>query len=329
MRGVLRDGIAILVLVMMLSAAGMGVGYLERRELPFAVGLLAVVAGTLTAFILTAVAWVLSDGWLGGKRRTSGSTDGTRRALTRMRRSAAPTLLLVPAKSPGFSKLGCFPELPSGMPWPHGTKEPRTFVAQIDFATIAASGAFDWLPSEGRIYLFIDDWRAGFSDYGVTLFTTETEVAERAPPAKPSELFKERRVAFLQMESVPSLDWLGVNLSELNVSEEELDYLAGLPDEPFGDEIQHRIGGYPSEIQDSQMQIECELLRRGLRDTPQDEVSDAVRRASKQWRMLLQIDADPDLGMKWGDAGCLYVFVRKSDAARRDFSKTITLWQTH
>lgn len=304
-------------------------------------GLLDVVAtsiGTIASVITLAIAAIVMRMAVPGlfersrgrkwPRRTD-STGEARSIIAKMRRGATPTMLLVPAQFPGFSKLGGFPELPPSLTWPQGEKAPRTFVAQVDLGVVAASGVLDWLPSEGRLYLFIDDWRAGFSDFGLTLFTVETEAAETPPPAKPSELFKERRVAFLQMESVPSLDWLAVDAAEIDVSDEELDLLADLPDEPFGDEIQHRIGGYPSEIQDSQMQIECELLRRGLSDTPQAEVSDAIRRASKQWRMLLQIDADPDLGMKWGDAGRLYVFVRKGDAVRGDFSKTITLSQTH
>lgn len=303
-------------------------GQLQRTGLPTIVQVL----------VILGLAWGgpigvgLLCGYLGQRvdvMRRQGRPNDMHRIVARMRKATAPTLLMVPARSGGFSKLGGLPDLPKSVTWPSGENAPRTFVAQIDLAVVAASGAFPWLPTIGRLHLFVDNRRAGFSDYGVVLFGTEIEATDVAPPGKPPEQFKERRVAFLPMQSVPSLDWLGVDVTDLNVSDAELDQLAGLPNEPFGDEVQHRIGGYPAEIQDSQMQIECELLRRGLSDTPQAEASEAVRRASKQWRMLLQIDADPNLGMTWGDAGRLYVFVRKNDAERGDFSKSITLWQTH
>src|SRR5206468_6059718 len=132
--------------------------------------------------------------------------------------------------------------------------------------------------------------------------------------------FSERRAAFLPFRSIPSLDWLGVDLSDLDVSDDELDELADAPDEPFGDELQHRIGGYPSEIQGTRMSLECEYLARGLK-AETVEPPPAILRASRTWRLLLQIDSDPGLGMSWGDAGRLYVFVRQAHAERGDFTK--------
>jgi uncharacterized protein YwqG len=108
-----------------------------------------------------------------------------------------------------------------------------------------------------------------------------------------------------------------------------LDELSGLSD-AFGDQIQHRIGGYPSEIQDEQMAISCELMRRGLPpEYAGTEITPAIERASKQWRLLLQIDSDPALTMNWGDGGRLYVFIREKDARAGDFSRTVTISQTY
>jgi uncharacterized protein YwqG len=129
----------------------------------------------------------------------------------------------------------------------------------------------------------------------------------------------------MRFTSLPSEDWLdkewisGVGGTDWPV----------LKDCDFGDEIEHRIGGYPSEIQGGQMALECEYLHRGLTRDYREPVPDDIRQASWQWRLLLQIDSDPALNMNWWDAGRLYVFVRARDAKRGDFSKTVTVTQTH
>jgi uncharacterized protein YwqG len=246
-----------------------------------------------------------------------------------MRRMARTTLLLAPSQHGVFSTLGGNPEMPSAVPWPQGEKQSLAFLAQVDLAEARPSRGPDWLPAEGRLYAFYDDLRGGAPDQVRILFSTEPP----GPPAEPPPTlpvkwrFPERRAAFLPFTSIPSLDWLGVDLAELDVSDEELDELAEAPDRPFGDELQHRIGGYPSEIQSGRMGLECEYLARGLK--PEREPPPNILRASKTWRLLLQIDSDPALKMNWGDAGRLYVFVRQKHAEAGDFSKTVTLSQSY
>lgn len=58
-------------------------------------------------------------------------------------------------------------------------------------------------------------------------------------------------------------------------------------------------------------------------------VPETIRVASRQWCLLLQIDSDPALKMNWWDGGRLYVFIRARDAKRGDFSKIVTVTQTH
>jgi hypothetical protein len=264
----------------------------------------------------------------GKKAEPSGSDAGRLRGL--MNRLARPTLLLAPAKAPVFSKLGGDPEMPEGLTWPDGEKAPRAFLAQIDLTEVQANGGPTWLPAEGRFYAFYDEWRAGFADEVRILFSAEPPGPAAQPPLTLAQKwrFPERRAAFLPFRSTPSLDWLGVDLAELDVSDADLDQLADAPDAPFGDELQHRIGGYPSEIQGGEMRLECEYLARGLEPEPGEPPLNIVR-ASRAWRLLLQIDSDPALGMNWGDAGRLYIFIRQKHAEAGDFSKTVTLSQCY
>lgn len=293
------------------------------------------VGGAILVFLAIAAVVIplmlLSDAIKGrGRRRSPSGPSDFGRIRGRMVRAARPTLLLTPAKEPGFSKLGGGPELPLGTEWPTGDRGPRAFVAQIDLGTLRANGGPEWLSDEGRIYAFVDEERNGFADLVCIVHSSEPPGPARAAASGPGKPFLERRVAFQTYESVPSLDWIGIDPTEISVSPEELDQLAGAPDVPFGDELQHRIGGYPSEIQDEQMAISCELMRRGLPPEYEGtEITPAIERASKQWRLLLQIDSDPALKMNWGDSGRLYVFIREKDALKGDFSRTVTISQSY
>jgi hypothetical protein len=265
------------------------------------------------------------------KRHATAAPSAAAAVVGRVRRMAQPTLLLAPAKA-GFSKLGGQPELPEEIEWPSSESRPRSFLAQLDLAEVRAAGGPEWLPDEGCLYAFCDDQSAGCADHVSIVHSAEAAGAPREwPPALPAKLrFPERRASFLVFTSIPSPDWLGIDLDELDLSDDDRDELADIAGEAFGDELQHRVGGYPSEIQPAHMALECEHLARGLEPPEWDaEVPPAIERASKSWRLLLQIDSDPALKMNWGDGGRLYVFTREKHAMAGDFSKTVTLSQTY
>jgi uncharacterized protein YwqG len=292
---------------------------------------LVMVGFVVLAFTMAAIGELAA--WLGGRRRDKDpmGSDGAR-IRARMTRMSRSTLLLIPTKTPGFSKLGGAPDLLSGPVSQALGPGAHAFLAQIDLKEVREGGGPEWLPDEGRLYAFHAEGREGSADQVRVIFRDAAQGDAATSPAddlSATARFSERRAGFLSMPSIPSLDWLGVDLHEIDVSDRELDELADAPDEPFGDELQHRIGGYPSELQSEQMGLSCEYMRRGLERRAGDEVPDAILRASKAWRLLLQIDSDPALEMNWGDAGRLYVFVREQDARKGDFSKTVTIDQTY
>lgn len=251
-----------------------------------------------------------------------------RRAAERMKRLARPTLLLVPTTGESFSKLGGTPDLPEDLKWPAGEGGPRTLLAQIDLAELPVGHGVDWLPREGRLYAFYDPGQQGLGDI-VQVIHSRSEVRMSAAGLEKLRL-RERRVSFEVRTSLPTTDWLNVDDTTVSNDPEDWAAVRDLGDAPPPDDLQHRIGGYPNEIQMECMPLTCEHLARGL--PPHRFLADpppAIERASRQWRLLLQIDSDPALGMNWGDGGRLYVFIKEKHARAGDFSKTVSLWQTY
>ena len=302
--------------------------FLGQAVLGLLIGLVWVIA--LLAVAISAAA--IQSLWQAHVRRPA--SDEQRRAMSlvrgRMRRLARPTLLLVPAKEPAFSKLGGQPELPSDLGWPTGQAGPLAFVGQIDLASAGQLVDLPWLPQSGRLYAFYDPERHGFRDVVQVLFSDRPAAPAAMTPPPALCTFPERRVAFMRFTSAPSVDWLGVDIESLSANPAEWPEPGELVGAPPPQEVQHRIGGYPNEIQSGCMRLACECLARGLPE-PNGETANplALESASRSWRLLLQIDSDPALKMNWGDAGRLYVFVREQHARAGDFSNTVSIWQTH
>lgn len=285
--------------------------------------------GALVAGVLLLGLWPGDRGenrfdQLPASRRPPPSDEEIDRVHELIRNLARPMLRLEPAERPGLSKLGGAPEMPPELAWPVGPDGPLAFLAQIDLAEARAAGGPDWLPATGMLFVFNDLERYGFPDHVRVLFARSRDGVARPPPAPLREEydFGERRVRFQPAASAPSLDWLdldprlGRGLDDLN---EEFE-----PD--------HRIGGYPDELQPGSLAIEAEQMARRydrLGDAGAARAAAAAAPESTPWRLLLQIDSDDELGMMWGDTGRLYVLIREEDARRGDFTRTVSVMQCY
>jgi hypothetical protein len=247
----------------------------------------------------------------------------------RVKELLEPSLLLVPGRPEDPSKLGGYPDLPAGVAWPSETGSSLTFLAQIDLAQVRASGGPAWLPDKGSLFAFCDPEALG-DPHVVRVLHSPEPLGASAAAGSPTR-FPERRVAFRRVTSAPNRLWLGVD--HYRVQDDNLgawQEIIRSVDAPPNDTRQHRVGGYPNEIQDEQIPLLCEHALQGLPPPEhQLEVTPDLERAANTWRLLLQVDSDPALGMNWGDGGRLYVFVRKDDAMAADFSKVVSLWQTY
>jgi uncharacterized protein YwqG len=108
------------------------------------------------------------------------------------------------------------------------------------------------------------------------------------------------------------------------------EYMA-LRDAVFEDMHHHQMLGFPSPVQNDDMELECQLASNGIYvgnpEGYRDPRVPELKRGSDEWKLLLQLDTDDDTGWMWGDAGTLYFWVRERDAREGDFSKVWMIFQ--
>lgn len=253
--------------------------------------------------------------------------------LARMKRAAEAAVGLVGTQAPGFTKIGGLPDLAGSFDWPTYEGHPMAFLAQLDLGEVARTGGPDWLPDTGVLYVFAEtEWGAWGDDPSskgscavVYRPDYDPSLPLVAPPSLPAgSRFPERRLGAEAIISHPSLDWLDVGLSEL--SDEELDHLSNL--QAAGETSpHHQVGGFPGEIQNGCLPLIAQLASTGR--NPLEEPTEYQRRASKNWRLLFQLDSDAQAKMNWGDSGRRYFLIREQDARKADFSKVWMIVQCY
>jgi hypothetical protein len=256
-----------------------------------------------------------------------------------MKRLSEPGFVFTVRETSGFSKLGGAPDLPEGMEWPHGADRPLEFLLQLDFAELpwGRLKRSAWLPADGRLYAFLVPDGPDRKD-GVKLFYTPSEVSVQ-PAAAPEgvKTYPELPAGFHRFRAAPSLEWLGPEAEALDrqSGDQDLQLEAGGFTPPSFGGAEHYVGGYPQEIQWARLPVEAELSSRDV-SSPWPvhheyaaPVDAEIEKASKDWRLLLQISSDDRMGWHWVDAGQLYVLIRREDAKRRDFTRTVNILQFH
>ena len=251
----------------------------------------------------------------------------------RMEARKIPALHLVASDATtGFSKIGGSPEASPALEWPSWNGKPMAFLAQIDLAELGGDLAIDGLPATGSLYFFYDQeqstWGFDPKDRGSWRVLYLQGNADRVSLAAPkglaeSGVFGEKRVAIRHISSFPSLERLLVD--GIDVSPEVLDEIEGQWIAAFGGAPQHQIGGFPSVIQGDSMELECQLASHGLycgdASGYADPRAQELGEGSADWRLLLQLDSDDDIGMMWGDCGMLYFWVRAGDLRACNFAE--------
>ena len=217
----------------------------------------------------------------------------------------------------GRSKFGCSPDLPSGTAWPcctppDGERRPLQFFAQVDLAAAnAAAPAPLGLPPEGQLSFFADFDMSGKGvggtqpDGSIVLHTPSTvpfvRCSPRIPPLPSGEL-----------RPIGIWTWPSSVPGQPELPDDEraaLDALARELEGEIGTEVpelwhgasRHQLGGHvPLPVH--------ALAGAGTNGAASGEPPDG-------WRVILLLDSDPSLEVRWGSGGTVAWAAREADVA--------------
>ena len=235
----------------------------------------------------------------------------------------------------GVSRVGGNPDLPPGIEWPRWKDRSLAFIAQVNLADVTGFAGVEALPSTGILSFFYDAEQStwGFDPDDRGSFRVLHLASDVEPRSHPSDVPEEARyparvIRLLTGHTLPAPD--SRSISDLCLSETQEDAYFELYDFVMPEGGRSLLLGHPDQIQ-GDMQLECALVNGGLycgdASGYQDPRAADLRRTASEWRLLLQIGSDEDAGMMWGDAGCLYYWIRMADLEVEDFSKAWMILQ--
>lgn len=228
------------------------------------------------------------------------------------------------------------------------TEFPLTFLGQFNLAELLTHAGFDAaLPNEGRLLVFYDflEQAESFSPaasvgWRVLWDATPAAALVRAPvPEALSSISDEEwtcvfRAAPASAQTVytpiqtDDASWDAFDLDDEESCDAYEDWLEqfGTPDN--ADRDNHQLGGFPQTIQRG-MQETCQLVANGLycgsSEVWQTEQARKLMASAHEWRLVLQIGADPNAGIP--QPGAYYVTMREEDIAARRFDRARLTYQ--
>jgi uncharacterized protein YwqG len=241
-------------------------------------------------------------------------------------------LRLIAYERESASFLGGKPLVGSAFDWPRKNKKPLAFIAQLDLGEINNDQVINWLPQNGRLLFFYDleEWPWGFdpNDKGGWAVIYDRSAGDLRFQESPSDQIMEHpasKVKYISSEQFVSYpDAQRINYAEVGLSEKDDDDYYEFIEGVYGESPRHQVGGFPSPVQNDEMEDECQMVSGGVNcggpDGYKSEEAKQLRTQNNDWRLLLQFDSDDDVDAMWGDLGMLYFWVRESDAKNLDFS---------
>jgi uncharacterized protein YwqG len=237
----------------------------------------------------------------------------------------------------GASRIGGVPDVSPGFTWPDWKGVPQSFIAQIYLNDVHQYDTNGTLPLSGMLWFFYDakqgtygadpadrgGWRVIFSDD----YSGLQRIA--APANLPAESqFKACSVSFaseVTLSQSPKLDIPDFDWTDDEIHKYET-LLSTFPNPDDHAALHNRLLGNPETIQDD-MRLECQLASHGVMDI-NDPRAVRLSKGAKEWQLLLQIDTDERIGMRWGDAGTIYYWITGSDLQKHNFDGTWLVLQS-
>ena len=239
--------------------------------------------------------------------------------------------------APGTSKIGGVPDLPSGVSWPECHGLPQSFIAQIRLADTGPYDEENLLPHTGMLWFFYDAQQQTFGEsptdkgcWRVFFMEKLTGLHRTLPPAPlpAASQFKACSMKFaneITLSQYPKLDVANFDWTD----EEQQKYetlLSTFPNPEDHAAIHDRLLGKPDTLQDD-MRLQCQLVSHGITDESDPRAAE-VAKGAMDWQLLLQIDSDEHAGMRWGNAGMLYYWVKRDDLKAQHFDDTWLVLQS-
>jgi uncharacterized protein YwqG len=271
------------------------------------------------------------------------ATTGLTRVATELASLAQPSTRLTTApideaKLPvGASKFGGLPDLPIGTAWPILNGVAMSFVAQIRLEDAKPFDTNHQLPPSGLLCFFFDARQQTYGadpkdrdGWQVSYFADRAQLQRtNAPVILPNDArFKPCALTFateLTMPLEPHLERAVLTLT----AEEQTSYesfLSTFPTAQGSRGIRNRMLGYPDTIQDD-MRLQCQLAAHGLTDL-NDPQAKALLPGALNWILLLQVDSDPNAGMRWASEGRLYFWIERDALAATKFDNVWVVLQS-
>jgi uncharacterized protein YwqG len=99
----------------------------------------------------------------------------------------------------------------------------------------------------------------------------------------------------------------------------------------MGENCGHQMFGCPAQVQDGDMQLECQLVTHGLHcgdgSGYKDPRKKELEKNAHQWHLLLQLDSDDGANMMWGDCGRLFFWIHEDDLKQAKFDNVWMILQ--
>jgi len=259
-------------------------------------------------------------------------------------RSAARSSICISAKKAdedkmplGRSKIGGRPDLPSKFKWPKWKDEPMLFLAQLNLKEFAKYDVEGLLPKEGLLLFFYDSTDSVFGfdpkdkgGWSVTYIDDkDPKLTRTAPPKEPVSYhqFPACELKFRVELTLP--EWYSQAAQHAGITKDERERYCEVSGKLWearqkqGRRL-HQVLGHPFQIQ-TDMALESQMVSNGVYMGDGNGMSDPrfekLFDGAVDWRLLFQLDSDPECNMGWSDSGMLYFWIREEDLKKKAFDK--------